>query len=434
MAKRSHDAIAVPDPLRQNIFQTSPGNPDISNTNPDEPPIDNSLLNESNKEVEVGDGDIDESETNLRLSDKGIYRRYKPEDKSDIFFLVHNRAMTARDAALKIGIPLSTVRRWLKEDEKQPDFAFTKEKTKAGRHPSIPKLTDDQEKFLVNEIDNDTSITINELFGTLTSAYSDLNVSKSGISKFVKEYCYLSLKLPNSEEKAIKFNNPEITDERYEWVKEWIEVLDLSKNCIFVGEATYIVSLMRSFRWAKSVNDSPGKAPILKTTSTTVLGAISGNGPLQFEVKYKRPAPSSTKRRRLTDGSVIIDNSPSGTTSHYLNFIHSLIDKLKSDKQYTGCYIILDQENVPIENQRNIEAVIESNKFNCVYLPRQSSDLNAIEYFWPIVKRYIKRTRLNDDETMEQRIQEGANAVSSGEYSKIISWIGDSMAKYIDWS
>ncbi len=36
--------------------------------------------------------------------------------------------MTPRNAALKIGSPLSTVRIWLKEDKNQTDFAFTKER------------------------------------------------------------------------------------------------------------------------------------------------------------------------------------------------------------------------------------------------------------------------------------------------------------------
>ncbi len=432
MAKRTRTTkprVAEQDQILPPRISPSPENGDTFIDAQDSAPMEDPAISDGNEQVEaeVNGGkditlDTNISLTPLKSSGRVSYRRYTPEDKSDVYFLVHNRAMTASDASLKTGIPLSTVRGWLKEDEVETDYAFTKEKSRSGRRPDIPKLTDEQTKFLINEIDNDISITITELTDKLTNSYNDLKVSKSGVSKFVKEYCYLALQLlkPHSGEKI----SPQVSKQRSKWVSELPAVLNPINNCVFVGEATFTVSLMRSIRWAKTGNESPGKLPAFKTTTTTVIGAISGKGPLNFEVKYKRPAPSSTKRRRLTDGSIVVDG---GSASHYLNFVQSLIEKLKADGQYEGSYILL--ENVPLENQRNIEAVIESNKFNCLFLPQQSSDFNAIEDFWPIVRSHIKRTRLEDNETMEQRIQEGANRVSSQEYSKICSWVSKSMAK-----
>ncbi len=408
----------------------SPEETDISVDKPDKP------LRESNEETGNENNDEPTTLTKRDSSGKLIYRRYKPEDKSDIFFLVHNRAMTASDAALKMGIPLTTVRRWLKEDEKQPDYAFTKEKSKGGRRPDIPKLTNEQTKILINEIDDNPSITITELFDKLTNVYKDLQISKSGINKFIKEYCYLSLNLSKklkSNSNGNFLSDSQISKERSDWIKRWSKDINPNKNCIFVGEATFNVSLMRSLRWDKSGQRSSEKAPVLRTTTTTVLGAISANGPLHFEVKYKRAAPDSSspyyKRRKLIDGSILNDNFLSGSTSHYLNFIQSLVEELNTDNQYNDSFILL--ENVPFDNQRNIADVIESNKFRCLFLPPQSSDFNAIEDFWPIVKGYIKRSRLGDNETMEERIREGADAVSLQEYSKICTETGKSMAKAV---
>ncbi len=418
MARKTRSTDGLVEQEQHISEKLAPSTKNVPETSND---LEDPLVPEENAEV---DRSIEESETSLsskrRLSDRAKYRRYTQEDKSNVFFLVHNKAMSPSDAALKIGIPLSTVKGWLKKDEQLPDYSFTKEKAKCGPCPDIPKLTDEQTRFLVNEVDNDTSITIIELFDKFTNAYNGVKVSKAGIGKFVKENCYLALKLSKNcpEDKTV--SNHQIIKERSQWVSQLPEVLNPLNNCIFVGEATFTVSLMKSFLRNKTGKKLP---PTIKTTTTTVLGAISGKGSLHFEVKYKRPAPS-LKRRKLTDGSIVVDG---GSASHYLNFIHSLVEKLKSDSQYDGCYILL--ENVPLQNQRNVEAIIESKNFKYLYLPRKSSDLNAIEDFWPIVQGYIKRTRLDDDETMEHRIQQGANAVSSQEYSKICSWVSKSIEK-----
>lgn len=54
---------------------------------------------------------------------------------------------------------------------------------------------------------------------------------------------------------------------------------------------------------------------------------------------------------------------------------------------------------------------IEGRGYRVMYLPLYSPELNAIENFWAIVKRKMKRENLMTEETLSQRIADACNNV-----------------------
>ena len=49
--------------------------------------------------------------------------------------------------------------------------------------------------------------------------------------------------------------------------------------------------------------------------------------------------------------------------------------------------------------------------YKCVFLPPYSPELNPIEQFWALVKRKVRHEKLQDTETLQDRIVDAANEV-----------------------
>ena len=77
-------------------------------------------------------------------------------------------------------------------------------------------------------------------------------------------------------------------------------------------------------------------------------------------------------------------------------------------------------DNAPIHKQIK-DILNERNKdYKCMYLPSYLPELNPIEQFWALVKRKVKRQKLKDTETLQERIVDAANEVSIQHLENII--------------
>ncbi|KAG0905458.1 hypothetical protein G6F29_012149 [Rhizopus arrhizus] len=92
-----------------------------------------------------------------------------------------------------------------------------------------------------------------------------------------------------------------------------------------------------------------------------------------------------------------------------MRFLRETLDILDKYDQMRGYYFIMD--NAPIHKE--IEDILnERNKdYKCVYLPPYSPELNPIEQFWALVKRKIRRQKLKDTETLQERTVDATNEV-----------------------
>jgi transposase len=55
-----------------------------------------------------------------------------------------------------------------------------------------------------------------------------------------------------------------------------------------------------------------------------------------------------------------------------------------------------------------------------VYLPPYSPEFNPIEQFWALIKRKVRRQKLQDTETLEDKIVDAANEVPIQHLKNII--------------
>ncbi|KAI7876055.1 hypothetical protein K492DRAFT_135768 [Lichtheimia hyalospora FSU 10163] len=68
-------------------------------------------------------------------------------------------------------------------------------------------------------------------------------------------------------------------------------------------------------------------------------------------------------------------------------------------------------DNAPIHTASDISKYIENRRYQCLYLPPYSPELNPIEQFWSVCKSKLKREKLLDDETLSSRIADACNHI-----------------------
>jgi transposase len=114
------------------------------------------------------------------------------------------------------------------------------------------------------------------------------------------------------------------------------------------------------------------------------------------------------KKRRTTPSPTQNKESTGTTSGHFLRFIKETLDIMDKHKKFEGSYFIMD--NASIHSNPDVEREINSRGkgYKCVYLPPYSPELNPIELFWAIVKKTVRRHKLADTETLEQRIKEAS--------------------------
>ncbi|KAG1255894.1 hypothetical protein G6F68_010039 [Rhizopus microsporus] len=345
-----------------------------------------------------------------QISEKGkkTYRRYKPEDKEQFFFLIYEKNMDIREAARALKMPETTAQSWYKKESENPEEEIGRKKG-SGRPVGRPSaLREEHEQFLKELIDDKPSLVLEEMMDSLTSKFVDLSISKTALYNFVTKKCRISLKKAHFH--SVERNSPEKIQERYDWVVRWSETdLDFTSNCIFIDEAAFHVNMKRSVAWSKKGSRAVVVVPKTRAKTTTILGAISPYGVVN--IKVRRPkAPIPSKKRKAAGSTQNTQNTKGGTvTGHYFNFIASTLDILDQHEQFKGNYIVMD--NAPIHKNADIRKYIEQRGYGCVYLPAYSPELNPIEQFWSACKSKLKREELLQEETMSSRIGDACNKV-----------------------
>ncbi|CEP15746.1 hypothetical protein [Parasitella parasitica] len=339
----------------------------------------------------VEDKDEESSDEDVVMKSVKNYRSYKAFEKEHFFYLITEKGMSVRAAALQLQINPSTAQNWAKKDREDPQDIIARKKG-SGRPERPPKFNEEHQRFLVSLIDKNASIVLDEMMDSLTAQFAD----------FFKEAHFHS----------VERNSPEKIEERYQWVKLYMETdLDYKSNCIFIDESAFHINLKRNFAWSRKGTRAIVKVPKTRAKTTTILGAISPYGVVNIQVRRPK-APASSKRRKIdgTTGKATVANSKGGTvTGHYFNFIAKTIDILDKHPQFKGHYLVMD--NAPIHTNVDIRRYVESRGYGCVYLPPYSPELNPIEQFWSVVKSKLKRVKLLVDEDLTARIGDATNQV-----------------------
>lgn len=111
----------------------------------------------------------------------------------------------------------------------------------------------------------------------------------------MRSECNLSLK--KADFHSIERNSRAKIEERHDWVRKWENTdMNFLTNCVFLDESAFDVNMKRSRAWSKKGTRAIVTRPITRTTTTTILGAISAAGLITVGVKKPKPAKEKDGR------------------------------------------------------------------------------------------------------------------------------------------
>lgn len=129
----------------------------------------------------------------------------------------------------------------------------------------------------------------------------------------------------------------------------------------------------------------------------------------KWSEKGKQPKIEQKQRKRErktlfgcvepATGKVITKVEDKGNTVTFFKFL------VKVNRQYPNQKVIMVADNVRYHHAKRLKPILEKykNKFQLVYLPAYSPDLNPIERIWWYMRKKISHNRYI--ETMDKRIE-----------------------------
>ncbi|KAG1441279.1 hypothetical protein G6F56_011556 [Rhizopus delemar] len=339
------------------------------------------------------------------------YNAYSDTQKAVFYYFNRIKLWKAASSGRKAQVETRTAQKWAKRLKEDPTWNINEKDTnKANRAPS--QLQEQHKQFLINFFDEYPRATRMNAVERLTEAFEGFSLKKTSVRNFILHECNLTVKRvtlhPEPRNSSTKI------EERYNWVKQWVENSDISflENCVFVDESAFNIN-MRSPN-ARSTKGTPAivKTPSTSAISHTILGAISARDVISIEIrvplKPKRLKVDGAKKRKKTPAT---KQSKGTVTGHYLRFISKALDEMDKFPDMKNFYIVMN--NVPIHTSKDITIMIESRGYRAIYLPPYFPELNPIENFWSIVKNYVKRSVFKETKDLKTRISEASETVDT---------------------
>lgn len=348
------------------------------------------------------------------------YLEYTPASKELFFYYKIQHLMSVAAAARKAEVKESTARTWWKKLQEDPDSFTLEKKTNTQNRPKN-RLQAEHKQSLIEFFDDEPNAYIQDAVEMLTSKFAGLEIKKSRVHEFMRDECNLSIKQTTRWPEARA--NEDNVQNRYDWVIRWSNTdMDFSKNCIFIDEAGFDINMKPSRAWAPRGQMAVTTSPTTRAPSHTIIGAISTVGVINLSIRVPKQPPKVRKvqgGKKRKNPAVSNDDGPKGTTAgHYLRFVRETLDVLDKYDEMKGYYFIMDNARIHKEIQ---DILNERNRdYKCVYLPPYSPELNPIEQFWALVKRKVRREKLKDTETLQERIVDAANEVPIQHLENII--------------
>jgi len=360
------------------------------------------------------------------ISKDGISKHvYSDKVREQFFELKAEKLLSSRAAALQLGINPRTAQKWAKTYKEGGYETFpSPKKYQRGRKPI---LQDEHKAHLIEFIDENPSAAVDQMVDSLTRSFEGLEIKKSAVHKFVVTECNISFKMVRKE--AVERNSESNVMKRLEWIKTWEKTtMDFMTNCVFIDEAGFHVNMKRSQGWAAKGETPVVITPSTRAVSTSIIGAICGEGVVNLSLRKPKAPVRSKKRKTVTGAAENPIHTYKGTvTGHYLQFLSDTMIELDKFEQWKGCYLVMDNAS----NHKNIAIanMITERGYRYIYLPPYSPELNPIEQFWSVLKSKLKRSKLLEKETLSLRIKEASREI---ELSSIQGFIGHSMKRFDD--
>jgi transposase len=337
------------------------------------------------------------AESSKAKPSKLVYKKYTDEQIMGYINLIIE-GMSVKEASEKMDITINTAYRYRKMWNQG---GVTPVRNKRGPAEGVmSKLKDEHTRFIINYIDHETTpSSLTQIKEALRDHFEGLSVSNSALHRHMRAKCAVSLKrLEKSPETR---NDVEVMAAIENWIAS--KDMDFEKNCVFIGEASFIRHEARNHGWS-SKNKSTTRPTNVSGVSITILGAISPKGVI--DVSLRKPT-ATTPQKRHADGS-IVENEVEN--EHYLGYLMNVMNVLQSHG-LSGYYLVMD--DAPIIQPMLVKRKIEERGFKCAYLPTVLPFPNPIEKFWVKVQSGVSRTPFTGEENQtSNRIMESCSKVT----------------------
>ncbi|KAI5967356.1 hypothetical protein CANMA_003176 [Candida margitis] len=280
-------------------------------------------LNESEVDNFQSDMECDSVDVDVNISSeqegtcklkRGPYRYYSEVQKQIFWQLVIEQGDSAYKAAQALNISLRTAYTWKRKRNRRVICELNgiyEELKKSGRKPL---LTEEHKLFLKDLVLSDPIVTVDFLLNKLRSTFEGAKASESTIYNFLIKICKFSLK--RLSKWAMRRDSPELKQERFQWALEQKDKIDFEKNCVFIDEAGFNISMRREYGWSKVGEKAVLKVPVTRGLNVSFLGAISSKGCVDLKVQLPaETAPS--KKRKLDSSTVSKKKTRVGTTADH---------------------------------------------------------------------------------------------------------------------
>lgn len=348
-----------------------------------------------------------------------VYRSYSDKQIVDYINLLIEQH-PVQYAASKAGITLSTayrIRKIWNENDCIP-----------AHKPRGPKksnnMTEEHVLFILTLVDSFAPMTLDTMRLKLMEKFVEVQIKKTSFHTFIRTECCLSMK---KLEKITEYRVLEETlENRKNTVQSFIDdpEMNYETNCVFLDEAGFNLYLSRSRGWSIVGTPCLTVAPKRKGNNITLLGAMCHLGLISLSLRKTRVQQS--KKRDVNGEPVRVATKTGTRTAHFMEYITSLLAELDR-MQLKGYHIVMD--NASIHKAVEIQNLITSRGYKCVYLPVYSPFLNPIEELWSKLKYRIKRGPFETGDTLTPRIIEASTHITQADCQ---GWIRHSVQKFDD--
>ena len=254
------------------------------------------------------------------------------------------------------------------------------------------KLSTEHTEFILNIIDEDCSVTLNQLKKMIKDQF-DLNVSIPLISKVIGDFSYSFKRVGLVPERR---NCPEVLDQRKKYVSTVCQIIAMGKKEIFYLDETGFNICMRSIYGRAPLNVTPKKiVKGIRAKNISMSCCISKSSVVYYEVN-ERPYNRES----------------------YGHYLSNLFEVLHSqNKKY--CVFVLD--NVPFHRSKLIQNLFQAHGHDTLYLPPYSPFLNPIEEAFSKIKSIVRRKEPKNNQELMKSTIDAHNEVTSGDCESFFS-------------
>lgn len=381
----------------------------------------------NNDDIDVDSEDMDTSKPSKNY--RGEYNRYSESQKQRFWQMVAEEGCSSYKAALYNDIKLQTAYTWKKNWNRrviQEQNGIYHTPKKRGRKSL---LTDEHREFLKKLVNEDATVTLEFLLEKLRDAFDDAKASASTIYNYITKVCKFSLK--RISKWAMRRGLDEVKEQRYEWAKEYQDKLDFNKNCVFIDEAGFNISMRREYGWSAVGEKAVIKVPVTRGVNVSFLGAVCAKGCIELMVRNPATIAANKKRKIDTDTAVSESGGRGTTANHIFTFVKSVIHQITNNNELKEMkYLVLD--NASVHKRRDLQLLVALSGLELVFLPPYSPGLNAIEEFWSVCKSKVKRSALSRKEQLTPKVMDATSRVSIESYDGFCRHANDHIQLCLD--